>query len=111
MKHYIPESELIINDDGSIFHLHLRPEQLSDRVILRGNKINHLFCGTAAEAKNSRSRWLDPTVDTVTYDDGTEEKVSGFNIPVEKIGVEFPVALIGKKGIWYDHMVSVSDVQ
>ena len=80
-------------------------------VSLRGNKINHLFCGTAAEATNSRSRWLDPTVDTVTYDDGTEEKVSGFNIPVEKIGVEFPVALIGKKGIWYDHMVSVSDVQ
>ena len=37
MKHYIPESELIINDDGSIFHLHLRPEQLSDRVILVGD--------------------------------------------------------------------------
>ena len=26
----IPSSELIINDDGSIFHLHLRPEQLAD---------------------------------------------------------------------------------
>src|SRR5574344_1693708 len=37
MKHYIPESELIINDDGSIFHLHLRPEQLSDRIILVGD--------------------------------------------------------------------------
>ena len=37
MKHYIPESELIINDDGSIFHLHLRPKQLSDRVILVGD--------------------------------------------------------------------------
>ena len=28
----IPSSELIINDDGSIFHLHLRPEQLADTV-------------------------------------------------------------------------------
>lgn len=33
----IPASELIINDDGSIFHLHLRPEQLADIVILVGD--------------------------------------------------------------------------
>lgn len=33
----IPASELIINDDGSIFHLHLRPEQLADTVILVGD--------------------------------------------------------------------------
>lgn len=33
----IPFSELIINDDGSIFHLHLRPEQLADTVILVGD--------------------------------------------------------------------------
>lgn len=33
----IPSSELIINDDGSIFHLHLKPEQLTDRVILVGD--------------------------------------------------------------------------
>lgn len=31
------ESELIINDDGSIFHLHLRPEQLARKVILVGD--------------------------------------------------------------------------
>lgn len=31
------ESELIINNDGSCFHLHLRPEQLADRVILVGD--------------------------------------------------------------------------
>jgi uridine phosphorylase len=36
MKHF-PPSELIINDDGSIFHLHLLPEQLSDKVILVGD--------------------------------------------------------------------------
>ena len=33
----IPSSELIINSDGSIFHLHLRPEQLADRVFLVGD--------------------------------------------------------------------------
>lgn len=34
---YFPESELIINADGSIFHLHLKPEQLADRIILVGD--------------------------------------------------------------------------
>ena len=36
MKHF-PQSELIINNDGSIFHLHLKPEQLADNVILVGD--------------------------------------------------------------------------
>ena len=36
MKHY-PESELIINGDGTIFHLHLKPEQIADKVILVGD--------------------------------------------------------------------------
>ena len=36
MKHF-PESELIINADGSCFHLHLKPEQLADKVILVGD--------------------------------------------------------------------------
>ena len=33
----IPESELIINGDGSAFHIHLRPEELADNVILVGD--------------------------------------------------------------------------
>ena len=33
----IPSSELIINPDGSIFHLHVKPEQLADKVILVGD--------------------------------------------------------------------------
>lgn len=33
----IPPSELIINDDGSVFHLHLRPEELADTVLLVGD--------------------------------------------------------------------------
>lgn len=33
----IPESELIINADGTVFHLHLKPEQLADKVVLVGD--------------------------------------------------------------------------
>ena len=34
---HFPESELILNADGSIFHLHLRPEQIADKIILVGD--------------------------------------------------------------------------
>lgn len=37
MKKVIPPSELIINPDGSVFHLHLRPDQLTDKIILVGD--------------------------------------------------------------------------
>ncbi|MDE5727077.1 MAG: nucleoside phosphorylase [Duncaniella sp.] len=37
MKQIIAPSELIINPDGSVFHLHLRPDQLTDRIILVGD--------------------------------------------------------------------------
>ena len=33
----IPASELAIHSDGSVFHLHLKPEQLADRVVLVGD--------------------------------------------------------------------------
>ena len=34
---FIPSSQLIINDDNSIFHIHLKPEQLRDKIILVGD--------------------------------------------------------------------------
>lgn len=37
MKKYFAASELIINEDGSVFHLHVKPEQLADKVILVGD--------------------------------------------------------------------------
>ncbi len=33
----IPESELIINNDGSVFHLHIKPKQLADKIIMMGD--------------------------------------------------------------------------
>ena len=37
MKKYYAESGLIINPDGSIFHLHIKPEQLANKIILVGD--------------------------------------------------------------------------
>ena len=37
MKKHFAESELIINQDGSVFHLHVKPEQLADKIILVGD--------------------------------------------------------------------------
>ena len=36
-KKYFAPSELIINEDGSVFHLHMKPEQLASKVILVGD--------------------------------------------------------------------------
>ena len=46
MKKYYAESELIINPDGSIFHLHVKPEQLADKIILVGDpgRVSFVSC-------------------------------------------------------------------
>ena len=36
-KQYFAPSELIVNEDGTVFHLHLHPEQVADKVILMGD--------------------------------------------------------------------------
>ena len=41
--------------------------------------------------------------------DGMTEEVNGFDVPVPYLDAEFDLALLGKKGTWYDHKVSVSD--
>ena len=61
------------------------------------------------DAQKSGAKLLEPTKDTVTYSDGTSEEVYGFDIPVEALDQEFDLAIIGTKGVWYDHKVSVSD--
>ena len=49
---YFPESELIINADGSIFHLHVKPEQLADKVILVGDPGRVALVASHGEAKD-----------------------------------------------------------
>lgn len=76
-------------------------------VSLQSKKIVNLFLGTAEQAQEPGAVWLEPTVDTVTYSDGLSEEVFGFDIPVTSVGEEFDLAIIGTKGVWYDHKVSV----
>ena len=37
MKTYFAPSELLINEDGSVYHLHVKPEQLADKIIVVGD--------------------------------------------------------------------------
>ena len=57
MKHFEP-SELIINEDGSVFHLHVRPEQLADKVILVGDpgRVNMVASHFDSKECNIQSR-------------------------------------------------------
>lgn len=78
-------------------------------VSLQSKGILNLYPGTAEEAQKEGAVWLEHTVDTVTYSDGLSEEVFGFDVPVVSVGQEFDLALIGKKGVWYDHKVSVQN--
>ena len=78
-------------------------------VSLASKNILNLFVGTAEDAQKDDAELLEPTTDTVTYKDGATEEVYGFDIPVEEVGKEFDLALIGTKGKWYDHKVSIKN--
>ena len=59
----IPESELIINGDGSVFHIHIRPDQLADRVILVGDPgrvamFKPLLDSVEAEGQSREFAWV-----------------------------------------------------
>ena len=81
--------------------------KMTVHVSLAGKKILNLYAGTAADARNDEAHWLHPSEDVVVYSDGLEETVFGFDIPVEKLGEAFPLAILGEKGVWHDHMVTV----
>lgn len=78
-------------------------------VSLASKNILNLFPGKAADAQAEGAVLLEPTLDTVTYSDGTSEEVHGFDIPVPALDQDFDLALVGTKGTWYDHVVSVSN--
>ncbi len=105
--------------DSSMFHVNeaedgkgvltVKDGQMTIHVSLTSENILNLFPGSAEDAKKDGAALLQPTKDTVKYSDGTEEVVNGFDIPVPALDEEFPLALIGTKGKWYDHMVKVSN--
>ena len=105
--------------DSSMFHaneandgkgtLTVKDGQMTFHVSLVSKKIVNLYVGMAADAEAHEGDWLQPTTDTVTYSDGLSEEVNGFDIPVPALDEEFDVAIIGTKGKWYDHKVSVTN--
>lgn len=107
------------DSDSSMFHVNEANDGKGVLTVANGTMTFHismpsknvvnLFAGKAEDAKKEGARLLEPTTDTVKYSDGTTEEVHGFDIPVPEIGKEFQVALLGTKGVWYDHKVSVSD--
>ena len=103
--------------DSSMFHaneacngkgtLTVENGQMTFHVSLASTHIVNLYLGKAADAAANASDWLQPTTDTVTYSDGTSEEVYGFDIPVSAVDTDFDLAILGTKGKWYDHVVSV----
>lgn len=105
--------------DSNMFHVNeandgkgtltVKDGKMTIHVSLVSKSIVNLFVGTAEDAQKEGAEILEPTTDEVTYSDGYKEEVFGFDIPVPALDEEFDCALLGKKGKWYDHKVSVSD--
>lgn len=84
--------------------------KMTVHISLKSESIVNLYPGLAADAVREGAELLQPVKDTIVYPDGLSETVNGFDVPVPAIGQDFDLALIGKKGKWYDHKVSVSDL-
>ena len=107
--------------DSGMFHVNeacngratltVKDGKMTVHISLASQKIVNLFLGTAEDAQKDGAELIQPTTDTVNYSDGTSEEVYGFNVPVEKLDEEFDLAILGTKGKWYDHKVSVSDAK
>ena len=85
--------------------------KMTFHVSLASKKIVNLYVGMAADADANKADWLLPTTDTVTYSDGISEEVYGYDIPVAAVDQDFQLALLGTKGKWYDHTVSIRNAQ
>lgn len=111
--------EVEFKTDSGMFHVNeandgkgvltVKDGQMSIHISLASKNIVNLFVGKAADAKKDGAELLQPTTDTVTYDDGTTEEVNGFDVPVKALDKDFDLALIGTKEKWYDHTVSVTN--
>lgn len=105
--------------DSSMFHVNeacdgkgkltVTDGQMVIHISLTSKNIINLYPGLAEDAQKDGAELLQPTADTVTYSDGMSEEVNGFDVPVPALDEEFDLALLGKKGKWYDHKVSVSN--
>ena len=91
--------------------------KMTIHISLVSKNIVNLFPGTIKDAKKKGAKLLQPTTDTITDEngnavigiDGKPKEVYGFDVPVPALDEEFDLALIGTKGKWYNHKVSVSN--
>ncbi len=107
--------------DSSMFHVNeaydgrgtltVKNGKMTLHIVMPSQNIVNLFLGTAEDAQKDGAKLIQPTTEEVTYSDGSKEEVYAFDVPVEALEKEFDLALIGTKGKWYDHKVSVSDAQ
>lgn len=105
--------------DSSMFHVNeacdgkgtltVKDGVMTIHISLPSKNIVNLYPGLKEDAQKEGAELLQPTTDTVTYSDGMTEEVYGFDVPVPALDEEFDLALIGTKGTWYDHKVSVSN--
>ena len=107
--------------DSGMFHVNevydgrgtltVKDGKMTLHIVMPSQNIVNLFLGTAEDAQKDGAKLIQPTTEEVTYSDGSKEEVYAFDVPVEALDQEFDLALIGTKGKWYDHKVSVSDAQ
>ena len=79
---------------------------MSMHLVMPSKNVVNLFYGLAEDAKKDDAELIEPATEEVTYPDGMTEEVYAFDIPVPYLDETFDLALIGKKGKWYDHKVS-----
>ena len=108
------------NTDSSMFQVNetcdgkgtltVEDGKMTIHITLRSTNIVNLYPGLAEDAQKDGAELLQPVVETVDYNDGEPaEEVNAFDVPVPAIDEDFDLALIGTKGKWYDHKVSVSN--
>ena len=105
--------------DSSMFHVNdvcegkgtltVKGGKMTIHIVMPSKNIVNLFPGLAEDAKKDGAELIQPSTETVTYQDGATEEVYAFDVPVPYLDEEFDCALIGTKGKWYDHKVSVSN--
>ncbi|MBO6239639.1 MAG: sirohydrochlorin cobaltochelatase [Butyrivibrio sp.] len=87
--------------------LTVKDGEMTIHITLPSENVVNLYLGLAEDAEKDGAVLLQPTKDEVTYSDGTTETVNGFDVPVPYLDKEFDLALVGTKGKWYDHKVTV----
>ena len=109
------------NTNSNMFHVNdahqdkglltVKNGKMTIHVSLVSQNIVNVFYGNKEDAQKDGAKLIKPTTDSITYEDGYQEDVYGFDIPVPYLNKNYTVSIIGTKGKWYQHKVSVTDPQ